>query len=64
MEDTMSYLFILYTQGLIYLGFIMFDEFKQILDLFVVYLFNKNPFVSLFTTYLLCDYKSKSFKDT
>ena len=64
MEDTMSYLCILYTQGLIYLGFIMFAEFKQILDLFVVYLFNKNPFVSLFITYPLCDYKSTSFKDT
>ena len=48
MEDTTSYLRILYTQGLIYLGFIMFAEFKQILDLFVVYLFNKNPFVSFF----------------
>ena len=51
----MSYLFTLYTQGLIYLGFTMFAEFKQILDLFVVYLFNK---------FLLCDYKRKSFKDT
>ena len=44
----MSYLCILYTQGLIYLGFIMFAEFKQILDLSVVYLFNKNQFVSFF----------------